>query len=86
MSHLASFGSNASYKQTSVTMKHRTPESDEPLPVDAQTPRISCHQKVISFKLVFQFLSVWAETEPLRWSPQPWKTFIEREKRLQYNL
>ena len=24
--------------------------------------RVSCHQKEISFKLVFQFLSVWAET------------------------
>ena len=57
MSHLASFGSNAyaSYEQTSFKIKHRTPESDGPLPMDAQTPRVSCHQKVISFKLVFQF-------------------------------
>ena len=27
-----------------------------------KTRRVSCHQKVISFKLVFQFLTVWAET------------------------
>ena len=29
---------------------------------EKETPRVSCYQKAVSFKLVFQFLSVWAET------------------------
>ena len=44
--------------------KQSSPETDPFLPPEGVcfTPRVSCHQKVISFKLVFQFLTVWAET------------------------